>query len=97
MGLLVLSWSSLLSPRRHQLFPGGGGGGGGGGGMGWEIVDAFLFLIIEEGRGLYSVFIKFFIFHFFHLFCCSAALMVLLGLFCLGFMSRHSSSPYKCS
>jgi len=57
MGLLVLSSSSLLSPRWHQLFPGGGGGGGGGG-LGWEIVDAFLFLIIEEGRGLYSVFTK---------------------------------------
>jgi len=53
MGLLVLSWSSLLSPRRHQLFPGGGGGGGGGG-MGWEIVDAFLFLIIEEGRVVFG-------------------------------------------
>ena len=52
MGLLVLSWSSLLSPRRHQLFPGGGGGGGGG--MGWEIVDAFLFLIIEEGRVVFG-------------------------------------------
>jgi len=62
--------------------------------MGWEIVDDFLFLIIQEGRGLYSVFIKFFIFSFFLLLRYFESS---LGLFCLGFMSRHSSWSYKCS
>jgi len=68
--------------------------------MGCDMVDAFRFLIMEEGRGLYSGFLFFsfsFVFSFFLLLRCFESMVrILLGLFRLGFMSCHSSS-YKCS
>jgi len=64
------------------------------------MVDAFRFLIIEEGRGLYSGFLFFFFSFFFSFFlllrCFESMVRILLGLFRLGFMSCHSSS-YQCS